>query len=151
MKNRHRGRASSPLVSLYSAERIARAEQFKREHAAAMEQAAEQLPALVRLADGRELRRGEPRSGGYTYRCVDGMRVVASYDPTPHGLLLHVSISYAKRDPRWKDLRQVRDAFFPPDLDVIQVLPRASEYVNVHQHCFHLFQAPEVWQGGWNV
>jgi len=151
MKNRSRGRAVSPLVSLYSAERVAAAQQIKQAHAQAMEQAAEQLPALVRLADGRELRRGEQRSGGYTYRCVDGMRIIASYDPTPHGLLLHVSVSYRARDPRWRDLRQVRDAFFPADVDVIQVLPRAADYINVHQHCFHLFQAPETWQGGWNV
>ncbi len=90
-------------------------------------------------------------AGGKAYRCVDGLAVIATYDPTPHGTLLHISMSYARRLPRWRDLVAVRDAFFPPDVDVIQVLPRRGEYVNAHQFTLHLFQAPAAWEGGWNV
>jgi hypothetical protein len=45
----------------------------------------------------------------------------------------------------------VRQAFFPPDRDVMQVFPRTGEYVNVHPFTLHLFQMPGIWQGGWNV
>lgn len=139
------------IASHYPKGRLETAEQIAQAHSAEMAEAARTLPAEVRLADGRVLTQAMPVALGYGYRALDGMVVVASYDATPHGLLLHVSVSYRVRDPRWKDIRLVRDAFFPPDVDVIQVLPRAGEYVNVHRHAFHLFQAPGEWQGGWNV
>lgn len=109
------------------------------------------LPDQVMLKDGRVLAPIEQLPYRRTYRCIDGMTVMASVDATPHGLLRHISVSYAKKDPSWSDLRAVRAAFFSSDVDVIQVLPRADQYVNFHQHCFHLFEAPADWQGGWFV
>lgn len=132
-------------------DRIAEATRMFLEHEAEIRAAAATLPERVTLGDGRVLKFVKEMSGGKAYRCRDGMAAIVSYDATAHGLLLHVSISYADRDPRWRDLKAIRAAFFPADVDVIQVLPRAGEFVNVHVHCFHLFQAPETWQGGWNV
>jgi hypothetical protein len=71
--------------------------------------------------------------------------VQASSDLTPHGRLLHVSLSFPDRNPSWRDIRQVRDACYPADVDVMLVLPRSGDYVNVHQHCFHLWQMPVEW------
>lgn len=99
----------------------------------------------LRLSDGRTLRdRGEWMTGR-TWQSPDGMRVLATLDDTPHGELLHVSISYAKRDPSWSDIRRVRDVFFPSDVDVMMVLPAEADYVNVHEHTFHLWQTPRTW------
>ena len=148
---RQRGRTVTDAIARYPLERLATAQSIRDEHRAEMDEAAAQLPVKVRLADGRTLLSEGPSSGGRAYRCMDGMVVVVSYDPSPHGLLLHLSISYAQRDPRWTDLKALRAAFFPDDIDVIQVLPRAGEFINVHPHAFHLFQCPEQWQGGWNV
>lgn len=148
---RPRGRVPPAIGTFPSRERVRAGLAIKDAHRAEIEAAAAVLPREVTLADGRVLKLDRAVSGGNGYRCRDGMAVIASYDPSPHGLLLHLSVSYADRDPRWKDLRLLRDAFFPADVDVIQVLPRAGEYVNLHTHCFHLFQAPESWQGGWNV
>lgn len=143
---RPRGRAV-PM----SGNRLLAAQEIAAAHGAEMEEAAKALPRSLQLADGRQLKYEKHMSGGCAYRCRDGLVVIATYDPSPHGTLLHVSVSYPDRDPRWRDLRLLRSAFFPPDVDVIQVLPREGEYVNVHQHCFHLFQAPATWEGGWNV
>jgi hypothetical protein len=148
---RQKGRAVPVLGTSLSRERIRAGVAIKAAHQIEIEAAALSLPREVRLADGRVLVCESPVAGGNGYRCRDGMVVVASYDPSPHGLLLHISVSYKARDPTWGDLKLLRQAFFPADVDVIQVLPRAGEYVNVHEHCFHLFQAPEAWQGGWNV
>ena len=145
-----RGRIPPP-EACYSPERIAQARAIKTQCQGAMEASAATLPARITLVDGRVLMRAEAFAGGYAYRCNDGLAVIASYDPTPHGTLLHLSASYAKRLPRWKDLTLLRDAFFPANVDVIQVLPRQGEYVNAHQFCLHLFQAPAAWEGGWNV
>jgi hypothetical protein len=146
-----KGRAVPPPEAFYSRERIAHARAMKERHQREMEATAASLPVRVVLGDGRVLDRDQPFAGGYAYRCADGLAVIASYDPTPHGTLLHLSASYAKRLPRWRDLRLLRAAFFPPDVDVIQVLPRDGEYVHAHPFCLHLFQAPGDWQGGWNV
>jgi hypothetical protein len=151
MTTRQRGRAASAIGALPPRERVLTALAMKAAHGQEMADAAERLPRQLQLADGRRLKYHSPMSGGCAYQCRDGMVVIATYDPSPHGLLLHVSVSYADRDPRWKDLKLLRQAFFPDDVDVIQVLPRAGEFVNLHTHAFHLYQAPETWQGGWNV
>ena len=139
-------------VPSYPAERLATARAAFAQHGDAMLAAAAALPRVVRLNDGRTLRALQQMTGGVGYhRTPDGMVVVASFDATPHGLLLHVSASYADHLPSWADLGLLRAAFYPADKDVIQVLPRAGEYVNVHSYCLHLFEAPAEWQGGWNV
>lgn len=61
------------------------------------------------------------------------------------GLLLHVSMSYPDHDPTWDEIKAVRAAFFPADVDAMMMLPRQSNFVNVHQHCFHLWQTPQEW------
>lgn len=76
---------------------------------------------------------------------LDDMRVIASLDETPHGKLLHVSLSYLDKDPSWAEIRAVRDAFFPADVDAMMMLPQAQDYVNVHQHAFHIWQTPTEW------
>lgn len=151
MTIRSKGRRASAIGELPSRERVLAALTAKAEHGAAMAEAAQQLPREVKLADGRILKQTSDMAGGYAYRCRDGMVVIATYDQTPHGLLLHVSVSYADRDPRWKELKLLRAAFYPAGVDVIQVLPREGQYVNFHKHAFHLFQAPAAWEGGWNV
>lgn len=75
----------------------------------------------------------------------DGLRVIASLDDTPHGLLLHVSMSYAHKNPKWSEIRAIKDAFFGDAVDAMMVLPRAVDYVNVHEHTFHLWQTPTAW------
>lgn len=146
-----KGRRVGAIGTLPSRDRVRAGIAVKDAHRDEIAAAAATLPSEVTLGDGRLLKFARSVAGGIGYRCRDGMAVIASYDPSPHGLLLHISVSYADRDPRWKDLKLLRAAFFPPDVDVIQVLPRDGQYVNLHQHCFHLFQAPEAWQGGWNV
>lgn len=131
--------------------RIDRAQAISDQFADILPQLVATFPPRVRLPDGRKLVLVNRTPANVGYRCADGMAVMASYDPTPHGLLKHVSLSYATKDPSWHDIKQVRATFFDGDTDVIQVLPREDEYVNVHAHCFHLFEAPETWQGGWFV
>jgi len=64
------------------------------------------------------------------------------------GELLHVSLSYADHDPTWEEIKMVRQVFFPADLDAMMVLPRVGNYVNVHKHCFQMYQIPQEWDIG---
>lgn len=72
--------------------------------------------------------------------------VTATIDNTPRwGPLVHVAMSHPDADPPWVEIKLIRDAFFPADLDAAMILPRQEDYVNVHSHCFHLWQLPQEW------
>lgn len=61
------------------------------------------------------------------------------------GVLMHVSMSYPAHDPTWEEIKAVRALFFPSQIDAMMLLPKAGDYVNVHPHCFHLWQTPQAW------
>lgn len=84
--------------------------------------------------------------GMATYSAPNGISVILTVDNTPrYGPLLHASLSHRRRDPYWDEIKAMREVFFPPTLDVMMVLPREADYVNVHEHCFHLWQTPQPW------
>lgn len=56
----------------------------------------------------------------------------------------HVSVSLANRCPTWDEMCAVKERFFEPEDCVVQYHPRASEYVNLHAYCLHLWR----WQDG---
>lgn len=87
-----------------------------------------------------------PNRGLRVYRARGGMSIIATIDATPRfGDLLHVSLSYAKRDPFWDEIKAIREVFYPDFVDVMMLLPQAKDYVNLHTHTFHLWQTPERW------
>lgn len=65
------------------------------------------------------------------------VKVIASVDDGA----LHVSISHSHRYPTWDEIRAVRDWAFPEETEVVMVLARKSEYVNLHPNCFHLWES----------
>ena len=80
------------------------------------------------------------------YRAPNGINIIVTLDNTPnYGPLLHASMSHRRRDPYWEEIKAMRETFFPADLDVMMVLPREADYVNVHEHCFHLWETPQPW------
>ena len=116
-----------------------------------------ELPAInVMLSDGRQLvyaglsdpvvvgPNGETTRLGWWWS-ADGLRVAGSMDRTPHGRLLHVSVSYEDHAPTWDDIKVVRQAFYPDDIDVAMMLPQKRDYVNVMPYCFHMWQTPVEW------
>jgi hypothetical protein len=58
----------------------------------------------------------------------------------------HLSISHRRADgtpgryPSWDEIRDARDEFCPPKATMAMILPPKSEYVNVHETTFHLFE-----------
>ncbi len=108
------------------------------------------VPTPERLVDGRRLRIEGPwrveGGEGFVFRTPDHLRIIVSSDDHPdYGPLLHASLSHLRADPSWADIKAVRYTFFPRDVDVFQWLPRDAQYVNVHPHCFHLWQSPFPW------
>jgi hypothetical protein len=75
-----------------------------------------------------------------------GLSLICSLDDTPnHGILLHVSFSYAERMPGWDEIAAVKHALFPADVDAMMMLPAAEDYVNLHPRTLHVIQTPSRW------
>lgn len=55
----------------------------------------------------------------------------------------HVSVSSKFGCPTWEEMCWVKDQFWEPEECVIQFHPPHSQYVNVHNHCLHLWRCVE--------
>lgn len=90
---------------------------------------------------GFEERAPCPFPGGRIWMRLMGkhnhMTMIASAD----GGHLHVSISHSARYPTWDEILAVRAWAFPPEMEVVMVLARKGEYVNMHPNCFHLWES----------
>jgi hypothetical protein len=60
----------------------------------------------------------------------------------------HLSISCAKRDPTWEEIKKARYEHMPKDIMVAMLLPPPEQYVNLHGHCFHLWEVDDARLGG---
>jgi hypothetical protein len=77
----------------------------------------------------------EPGTRRFRYReCT----VLVSRDP--HLGKWHLSISHVERDPTWDEIAGARYALIPDEAYMVQVLPPRAEYLNLHEHCFHLWE-----------
>jgi hypothetical protein len=61
----------------------------------------------------------------------------------------HFSISCPDRDPTWEEIAAARYALLPKLRDCVMVLPPEADYVNVHEHCFHVHLLRSLAPGGW--
>lgn len=61
----------------------------------------------------------------------------------------HLSISHQVFDgdrgkpgryPTWDEIKDARYRFTPPEIEMCMILPRPSDFVNIHETCFHLHQ-----------
>lgn len=90
---------------------------------------------------------------------VPGMIIPAGHVPPPKKTELeffvvasngmgwdHVSVSLTteKRTPTWEEMCYIKTLFFEPEEAVIQFHPPASQHVNNHPFCLHLWRCQDV-------
>lgn len=51
-----------------------------------------------------------------------------------------ISVSNESRIPSWEEMCHVKDLFWGDDEAVMQLHPPKVDYVNLHQHCLHLWK-----------
>lgn len=56
---------------------------------------------------------------------------------------ISVSIEYERKPPSWEIMCKVKDLFFEPEDVAVQFHPRASEYINNHPGCLHLWRCTD--------
>lgn len=54
----------------------------------------------------------------------------------------HVSVSIkdVQRCPKWNEMCKIKDMFFEDEEVVMQLHPKKSEYVNIHDYTLHLWR-----------
>jgi len=91
------------------------------------------------------------RGPGDAIKAGDGMTYGQAVVAGPHNRALtiifsdglgweHVSVSTPGRCPNWVEMCFVKHLFWSVDDVVMQLHPAASEYVNNHPHCLHLWR-----------
>jgi len=79
------------------------------------------------------------------YETPDGLRAMVGKEPAGKGgkLLWHISVSRERRHPKWEEIRDARYDLVPDEVTMAMLLPPKAEYVNVHEHCFHLWEVED--------
>lgn len=54
----------------------------------------------------------------------------------------HVSVSLTNRCPNWREMSYVKDLFWEDEEVCIQFHPKKSKYVNLMEHCLHIWKPP---------
>jgi len=85
------------------------------------------------------------------YHSSSGCGIIVGLEPAwagPPGVWLpegaadlwHLSISHPDRYPTWDELADARYELVPDQVTMAMLLPPKADYLNVHPHCFHLWQ-----------
>jgi len=85
------------------------------------------------------------------YRSQSGCGILLGLEPAraaPPGIWLpegatdlwHLSISHPDRYPTWDEVADARYELVPDQVTMAMLLPPKADYLNLHQHCFHLWQ-----------
>ena len=84
--------------------------------------------------------RGWMDNMGWCYVHRDGLCVLLTTNEELDGCMwMHVSFSRRSRIPDWRDTGRVKHVFIGQHRKGIVVLPPASEHVNIHPRCLHLW------------
>lgn len=80
------------------------------------------------------------KEDGTMWRSSDGLTVIMSGAIEADGnRWIHVSVSHKRRMPRWQELALLKDWLIGEERNVVQVMPRRSQWVNLHENCLHMF------------
>jgi hypothetical protein len=86
---------------------------------------------------------GDDFGGAFKLKsCIDNgdLRIIAS-----NGLGWdHVSVSRSKRCPNWPEMEQVKHLFFRDSETAMQLHVPASDHVNCHPFCLHLWRPHDI-------
>lgn len=79
--------------------------------------------------------------GGYYYDSINNKRLnfIFSYQMGWE----HLSVSMPSRTPSWEQMCKMKDIFWREDEACVQYHPKKEDYVNMHQHCLHIWRPTE--------
>jgi len=87
---------------------------------------------------GTELKVGELYSK--TIKCITTGKELGITAQIYEDGTQHVSVACTDRDPLWKEMCFVRNRFWGDTDVIVQIHPTRKQYVNIHEHCLHLWK-----------
>lgn len=61
----------------------------------------------------------------------------------------HLSVSSHNKTPDWDTMAKIKDVFFQDEEECVQFHPKKSQYVNLMEHCLHIWrfkgELPKEW------
>lgn len=98
----------------------------------------------------KALRRAERRDEWATVPCPipgtralvhpgRGHRVLIGLEDHDGVEMIHLSISHPAKLPDWYDLVRAKNELLGQEVEAYLVVPKVSEYVNLHDNCHHLW------------
>lgn len=91
---------------------------------------------IVERPDLAERLHPELRAVGARVFMMNGCSIILSNEPQGW----HISIARRDRDPTWEEIATIRYRLLPDLPEMAMFLPPMEEYVNIHDHCFHLYE-----------
>lgn len=105
-----------------------------------------------RVRAGAMMQAAFPATQAWQKDVTDGhLSVLVGREPADHGgLAWHLSISHRTNEavpqpgryPTWDEIADARYRFVPDAVTMAMLLPPRSEYVNIHNTTFHLWEVP---------
>lgn len=82
---------------------------------------------------------GNKAAGVWEHKLIN-MRVLRSKSKMRDGTeWIHISVSRVDRLPTWQELSKVKEEFLGSDAEAYHIIPRASDFVNIHNYCMHIW------------
>ncbi len=68
--------------------------------------------------------------------------VLASVDYGAEQAVEHISVSHRNEKivPSWDEMSKIKDMFFLPEEECVEIHPKRSEYVNMVDNCLHIWR-----------
>lgn len=82
---------------------------------------------------------------GYAYRTLIApphgaiLRVIETRGDHGGHEWLHVSMSHDKSLPTYEEMKEVKHIFVGDERTAVQIFPKRSQHVNIHDFCLHLW------------
>lgn len=79
--------------------------------------------------------------GGYYHDVLSGknLNFIFSYQMGWE----HLSVSMPSKTPSWDQMCRMKDIFWNKDEACVEYHPKEEDYVNMHQHCLHIWKPTE--------
>ena len=94
---------------------------------------------IVPKANWREIASPVPYCRAFMW---GDLKVFVGREPVgPQGALQwHLRISHPYRYPTWEEIKAARYDHIPDEATMAMLLPPKSQWVNIHNNCFHLHE-----------
>jgi hypothetical protein len=79
------------------------------------------------------------------WRYDNGVLVSRSFEPAGGEERWHMAVSHPARYPAWDEIKAAAREFLPADGFYVLCFPPERLWLNLHPHCFHLWETRDRW------